>query len=439
MNKKILKVINKIHNCLGKPRILIMSLVTIAMVIVSIFLYVTRPTKLDRLSMPYLDTVESSVLRSIQTSFDKTYTISDQGIYGETLTLYHKQYAFDVVDDLQGKNVILHNVQTNQDVTFTFSGGIDSGIRLGFLDEGLYEVYVYDQYTKKRVVYDDAYTSDLFWTMRRNNEVKSVQLIASQEEFEKYRVDLDKNYVFLTVMNNIPMVDTVDVMIDPSGYIYNEQTNATDMGVGNEASESYAFGNLVKKELEKYGLRVEFTRGEDESVSYYGKGSRVAKGYEKQAKIFLSLGMLVDEDVTRPMILVSPFTSGLLANEIAYTLSKAGLDLYGLQLDEELDPGVNYDGFQVDEDYNLTNIEYYPQLRETGGKLTFAGTADFASLNAPYKNMNGMNAIYFQYCSYGNSESGSFYDQNREDLAKVLAKGIASYCGLEEYDETTVE
>ena len=63
--------------------------------------------------------------------------------------LYEEQYSTESTDKLLGKNVLLKNLVNNQEFIFTFSGGVDSGIDLSQLDEGLYEIYVYDHYKQK--------------------------------------------------------------------------------------------------------------------------------------------------------------------------------------------------------------------------------------------------------------------------------------------------
>ncbi len=45
---------------------------------------------------------------------------------------------------------------------------MDSGIDLGSLKEGIYELYTYDHYEKERIYFDDAFKAKTITTMRRN-------------------------------------------------------------------------------------------------------------------------------------------------------------------------------------------------------------------------------------------------------------------------------
>ena len=64
---------------------MIVGVVTIAIVVVCVFLYVSRPTEIDKLSQSYLDTVDVEKLqKKVETSFDGSYRLSDY-----PFSLYH--------------------------------------------------------------------------------------------------------------------------------------------------------------------------------------------------------------------------------------------------------------------------------------------------------------------------------------------------------------
>ena len=66
---------------------MIVGVITIAIVVVCVFLYVSRPTEIDKLSQSYLDTVDVEKLqKKVETSFDGSYRLSDYLVYGETLS-----------------------------------------------------------------------------------------------------------------------------------------------------------------------------------------------------------------------------------------------------------------------------------------------------------------------------------------------------------------
>ena len=358
--------IKNLVRILEKPRTCILFVIIVALSCVSVFLFVTRPTQLDKLGISYLELMDKSVVdQNIKSSFKNEFEVKDYLIYGENLTFYQNEYEGNI-DKMQGMNVVLRNVETEDEISYTFSGGVDSGIGLGSLDQGLYEVYVYDNYVKKRLYFDKEVESLNFSTMRRNEMVKNIRIHASKDYLNQFNKPLDNNYVFLSVVDNMPMVKTIDVLIDPGGNVYNDSDNSVNRGLSNdlidEASSSYELAMMIKEELETKGLKVELTRVEGSTPGYYGKNGRVGIGYEKQAKVFLSLGMLVDENLTRPIMMISPYTSGLLANEIAFTLMKNGIELPDVSAKENLNLGIMYDSFMVDDEGNDTKFELYPQL-----------------------------------------------------------------------------
>ena len=136
------------------PKILIGLVLAVSIGAISIFLYMNRVTDIDKMSMTYDQVFDTNILsQNITTSFKQTYQLKDYTVYGENLMLYEEQYSTESTDKLLGKNVLLKNLVNNQEFIFTFSGGVDSGIDLSQLDEGLYEIYVYDHYKQKSVFF----------------------------------------------------------------------------------------------------------------------------------------------------------------------------------------------------------------------------------------------------------------------------------------------
>ena len=127
---------------------------------------------------------------------------------------------------------------------------------------------------------------------------KRVQLIADSGILDDYGGSLDQHYAFLNVTSATADARTADVMIDPFG-IYTTIWGGVDYGLqGNgirESQEAYDIAVQMKDLLEGYGLNVIITRGEDELVEYYGENSRVAKGYEANAKYVISIGFTYGE------------------------------------------------------------------------------------------------------------------------------------------------
>ncbi len=399
------------HN---KQRKLIGILVGIAIVSIAIFVFYTHTLQVDPLDVTYLEQADSKTIqKNAQESFSQTYAIQGYTIYGESLKLY-KSASTKSNDDLHGKNVILRNLETQKEYSYTFSSGAEEGIHLGNIPEGIYEVFVYDHYQKKRVYSKSEIHASTFTTMRRNKSVKNVSLDADHTYLMDFDVELNKDYVFVTVTDSIPFVNKIDVMIDPADGV------------------SLEFANLVKENLEQKGLRVEFTREEDQNPSYYGKKGRVGKGYAKEAKVFLTLGPIDNYYVEHPLIYTSPYTGAGLANSISLSLQDQGVEPYDNREERSLlEQGVVYDSYISLDDMSDSKFEFYSALRESGGKLTYTGQMDDADANRSFKNNYGMYGVYVQYYNPDNSDSKAYYKKNKEAMAQGISDGIVQYFEIE--------
>ena len=435
--KKERHILRSFFQSLKNPRNLIVFVVIASICAVALFLFANRQTDIDKVSMDYAEVFDNEVLKTnIETKFKNTYELSDYAIYGENLILYESQYEAGEVDGLQGKSVVLRNVVTDSEIIFTISDGIDSGINLSRLDEGLYEVYIYDHYKKKRVFFNEEFESEKLYTIRRNDETKSVVMNTQKDFLSEIGVEMDENYAFITVIDNTPIASVYDVVIDPSPNVVDISTNAVDYGYSsdtfNENDTSYQLAELLKEYLEKEGLRVLITREKDETLSYYGSKGRAGIGYESGAKVYIALGACEDDEIAHPYLITSPYSNSLLANEIAYCLKEEGIALEDVDDDEQLQEGVMWDERYQEYDANLgymvyTPYEMQPQIRETGGKLTKAGTMDGTTENQMYSQSYGMYGIYFTYCNVNNADSVNYIVNNDTLIARQLANGICDY------------
>ncbi len=398
---------------------LILMIVIAAIVCVSVFLYIQKSD---------VKVIESGIKQNVNTEFDETYQMSDYVIYGQTLTLYKNVYDGKATDPMQGNNLMLRNIATDELTSFTFSGKVDSGIDMSALEEGVYELYTYEHYQKQRIFFSDVIKTKKLITMRNNGVVKKVELVASKNALKDYDIELDQNYAFLFVTSQEPNKKIYDVVIDPTGNSIDYETQYVDYGgsssLMDEQITSLEFAKKVKKELESYGLKVKILRKENEAIGYYGQDSRVTRAYDAQAKLYLALGASVEEDVNAPYILTSPFTNSILGNRIAYMFAQNGLSLYNARTDKTQETGVLSDSFTMNDNYEYTNLEMYPQLRETGGKATYAGNVHG---NSEYSNAYGMYGIYFVFASVNNSESVTNFNTNQKQMVKFLVKGICDY------------
>lgn len=413
-------------------RTMITGIVTVAVAVVCAFLYASRPTELDKLSQSYLDTVDVEKLQQkVETSFESSYQLKDYVVYGETLSLYKDRYGSVNTDKMQGNNIVLRNVMNDSITSFTFNGKVDSGIDLGSLKEGVYELYTYNHYEKERIYFDKAFKAKTITTMRRNKKVKDITFIADKDALKDQEIQLTKNYAFIIVTKHIPKSNVYDVVIDPCGNAMNYSSNSVDIGASteilDEPTTSLVLAKKVKKELEKYGLKVKILRNENETPGYYGADGRPARAYKAKAKLYLALGASQDENVYAPYMLTSPYTNSGLANTISYVMNKKGLTLYAARTNTTQNMGVLNDSFVEDGDGKVEKYEFYPQLRETGGRATYTGLYGSEMKNEGYKNSYGMYGLYFAYASATNSESVTYYKDNENALAKALVSGIIAY------------
>lgn len=412
---------------------LILLILCVGLAAVGIYAYTNRSTPLDRLDMTAVEELDKTKLaENVTTKFadEDTYSLTDYVISGETLTLYQKSYDPIHSDDTLGKNVVLKNVETGEETSFTFSGGADAGIQTGRLDPGVYEIYIYDAYKKKRAYFPEKLTSKTLADMRRDKKVKEVILDADADLLKDYGITTDKDYAWLVVTSQPPRVKTADVIIDPGGNVYNELSYTTDtiaVAGANEAELAMELAQLVAADLEKAGLRVAFTRSEDEAASYYGEKGRAARGYESGAKVFLNLSMTSEDKITRPYFMVSPFLAGSLASRMAYDMRNAGLELDNVPYGNSIDPAVTQDGLQQNEDLTFTPYSFTPSLRETGGKATYAGCSGVISGNQTFQDVMGPAGMVFYFANAASQDSIDYYLAHKEEIAHGLAQGILDH------------
>ncbi len=423
------------------PRHWVGIVLAVAALLILVFVYCNKPNELDKITQDYIETIDTSTIRGeVERQFDNEYKAQDYLFYGETLSMFGNPYDAEQenLDPFMGKALVLRNIETGKEYNFTFFGSADGAIPLGQLDEGAYEVFIYDQYIKKRVYFDKAFTSKPLVTMRRGGKVKNITLEADKDIFRKFNVELANNYAFLVVKDTIPQSEIVDVVIDPSGNVFNELTQELEPGFASgqisEAQASYELAQKVKTELERYGLKVLISRDPDSTPSYYGENGRVGQGYEHQAKVFLNLSMCDEESVNRPFFIVSPLTNASLANEMAYIMTQNGIELdYPYTTTDLLANGVIFDTNIVDNEYNVTPFTINPAIRESGGKATYAGQYNQVG-NGTYASHDGMYGLMFEYANIASSDSVDYYQANQDKIAKSLAQGLASYFQLKEVD-----
>lgn len=291
-----------------------------------------------------------------------------------------------------------------------------------------------DSFTLKRAVFASSVQSETFDTVRRGGKVKRVQLIADSSILDDYGGSLDQHYAFLNVTSATADARTADVMIDPFG-IYTTIWGGVDYGLqGNgirESQEAYDIAVQMKDLLEGYGLNVIITRGEDELVEYYGENSRVAKGYEANAKYVISIGFTYGEGRSGLESYHGIQSSNHLTNSIMYYLREQyGIEGSSSYTSETSVPGV-FSTFSSEGDDGRLVYDSNFLFREAGGKATFAGQMDTRSQqNEAYSEANGMQGMEFDFACLSDSDDVRSYQENKETMIRGIVEGFADALDL---------
>lgn len=393
----------------------------------------SQPTFQEKLSLTYLDQLKLSDLKEKPAdSYADSIEVKDYTFYGPSLVLYDRSYSPLEKDGFYGRNVTLKNIQTGEQIRTSFTGGADGGIDLQSLPAGVYEVFIDDGYTPKRAFLEQSYRSEPLITMRDNKNVKSVELNANTDYLARFGVRSDRNYLYLTVTDSLPIVKVADVVLDPSGFVLDQNGNETESYSQDgfeEAAQSWQLAQMIKERLEAAGLRVVISRSEQEPLGYVGAKSRTAAAYNSQAKLFVSLAMS-NMDVARPFVISSPFTNGRLGNDIVNALGQDGIEITAISNLPQLNAGNGYDSLMTDENYEYTRFELLPALRETGGKATSAGQAPGWNTNAPYGQNAGLAGVVVEYADMQNQDSRTYFLDHKEQFAQGIAQGIIEYCRI---------
>ncbi len=382
-----------------------------------------------------------ALLSALNKSYKNTISVKDYLYYGESLDLYEQTYSVENKDTLSGKTVELYNVCSKQSVSMTMENYVDQKIRLDELSAGFYEVYIMDNLVRKRVVFDGDLQKNNYQTIKRNNKVYNIQLIADQSLLKDYEVTLDKPYLFLQVDSVQPDANDIDVLIDPYGMNMDLQTvpdegNQADGLVEND--EMYEAALLLKEELESYGLRVGISKAnKDEAGKAYGSDGRLSKGYKQNAKYYLLLRMnAYGNDQARGFELQhSYYVSSTMARGIAYRMHKnLGITLSNMYNGE--DEGVVRSSLIQSEldNKNIYDINLY--LRESGGRALMAGrfSQTSQSENKDFVNANGMHGLEVDFGYMTNKSDVAYWKQHKKQIVKEFAKAYLEALNIETVD-----
>ena len=373
---------------------------------------------------------EEATMKALNKTYDKVIVVSDYLYYGESLDLYEQSYSPEHKDTLSGKTVQLKNVEDESVISMTMENTVDQKILLDELPQGFYEVSIIDNLVEKRVVFDRTLEDNEFYTAKRNGKVRKVTLVADTKLLSDYDITLDKNYLFLNVKEVKPDPDKIDVLIDPFG-MNTDLTWLPDEGSKyngvNENEEMFEAAQLLKQELESYGLRVKVTKEtKDEVGKAYGEDGRIAQGYRQDAKyyLFLRFNNYLDSDIRGFEVHHSYYASKILARNLTYGVSEH-LPVELSPMYRGSDPGIVTDYLVVGQD-NKQIYDANLYLRESGGRATLAGKYSEASeeANASFKNENGMMALQLNFGYISNKEDMVYWKAHKKEFIKQIAKSF---------------
>jgi len=362
-------------------------------------------------------------------TFTDTIELKEHLYYGETLNIYNEPFELGKTDPFVGKTVILRNICDGSELVYMMESNIDRQIPLDALPEGFYEVYVMENLVKTRLVSPDV-VYDEFYTIRRNNGLgMEVEVVADKDLIEptsEGSTILDRNYVFIRVIEKEVPAAIYDVVIDPSKYqAVGDTVVKDDVDV---AQALVVSANLLKEKLEAYGLKVYVTRG-NEIMDRWGDDGRMIDIYNTKAKYYIALDINSSNNPNDKgaRIIYSHYTSNRFATAV--------FDRY-MALDDLTIYGVGSKGNKLGiisgkiDDLMDVNTD----VRETGGKILGAAkyslsateNAAFA-LNNPY----GVQAILLDLLWITNTHDYEIYTTQHETLINNIALGFADYLQLE--------
>lgn len=402
-----------------KQRTIFVLIIIIALIIGGVFYYFSQKEEPLPPSYAVCDLSQLELIEKFDDySFDDKLTVKDHFFYGENLNVFESEYKINEKNSLLGKTLILFNVCTEEEYFYLVDSDVDGQLPLDQLPNGFYEMFVNVDMIKKRVVTAEK-LEDSINLVRRNEESKKVKLIADKNMFDdrEHENYLNDNYLFVDISNNSKNQD-YDIVLDPdyginpSGWYDNYGPIVDNMQA---ADELYDMATIIKKELEKSGLKVLITRKDkNDIINLYGNGGRLNKAYDSKAKYYIHLGW-GSTGLGGFKVYHSSFSSIRLAGSIAnYFLQETDLTS---QNESGVYAPLRYGGLDGD----MT-------IREIGGKALSAatysdqskeGNSSFA-LNNPY----GLEAIYIEHINVNNEDDVVAWKEKKEVYAKATAQAL---------------
>ena len=272
-------------------RNLILGIIAIILIIIISILLIKQFSKDEKPDIKVDEKKQDTLIYN--TNVEGIANINNIYIYGMHLNLSGE---VNTTSDISSIELVLFNKSDKKrynleyeyidnKVKFYLSNKINEGIYLDEILKGEYQVLLKITSSDEVIRYyslnnNTAYSYMDYYTITRNGKNNYIEIST-----------LSTQMVIRVTEKTLPK-DVYDITIDPGH-------GGDDPGaVKNDIYESYI--NLevalkLKKELENLGLKVKITRtgdynpGNIAGISPYGKGGRVAIGYETKSKLFLSV------------------------------------------------------------------------------------------------------------------------------------------------------
>ncbi|OCN04530.1 hypothetical protein A4S06_02645 [Erysipelotrichaceae bacterium MTC7] len=381
-------------------------------------------------------------VKAINQDAKADFTIKDYTFYGESLALFKDAYKGELADGLSSLTVKLKNLCTGEETPFVVDKGLDRKIMLGNLTPGMYELYVSENLTDKRIVFDGD-VDDSIMTITRHGKNQQVRVFTNQNLLQDYDIKMKKNYLFVEVTEKKIKKHTYDVAIDPAGldasFTNGVVTNGNEGNGLVEAQEMYQAAVSLKEKLEAKGLKVLVLRNDSDAIDTYGRDGRLAKAYEAGAKYYfrLALDSDVSSDASGFNIFYSGHASNMFAARIGYDFhQKTGLKGCTVYMKSTDEVGVIQSNLLAGLLDERTVYDSDLWIRESGGRATQAGlysentkkgTASFA-----YNNPYGMNSLHIYFGFVSNKNDANTWKEQKDQIITSLANSISTYLQLEE-------
>lgn len=181
--------------------------------------------------------------------------------------------------------------------------------------------------------------------------------------------------------------------------------------IGNEGDNNWEFAQVLKKELEKYGIKVGTTRPNKASDPGLSARGQMAKGYD----LFISLHSNASGNASVRGVEIFPDTNPVVDDhQLADNLCKA---IAGVGTPNR---GVRY--------WSLSPEKYQTGLTKAPKLSNY-----FAVLRS---NLASRYAMLVEFVYHTNKTDCQLYVNKRQELAEATAKTIASYYGLAKANNT---